>query len=53
LAILLDVRYRIPLTNIHFGWDAVVGLVPVAGDLLMATVSMGLIRNGVSITRTR
>jgi hypothetical protein len=45
LATLLDARYRIPLTRIHFGWDAVVGLVPVVGDLLMAAVSMGLIRD--------
>lgn len=45
LAMLLDARYRIPLTRIHFGWDAVVGLVPVGGDLLMAAVSMGLIRD--------
>ena len=45
LAMLLDARYRIPLTRIHFGWDAVVGLVPVAGDLLMAAVSLSLIRD--------
>jgi hypothetical protein len=45
LATLLDARYRIPLTRIHFGWDAVVGVVPVVGDLLMATVSLGLVRD--------
>jgi hypothetical protein len=45
LAMLLDARYRIPLTRIHFGWDAVVGLVPVVGDLLMAAVSLGLVRD--------
>ena len=45
LAMLLDARYRIPLTRIHFGWDAVVGVVPVVGDLLMATVSLGLVRD--------
>jgi hypothetical protein len=45
LALLLDARFRIPLTRIHFGWDAVVGLVPVAGDLLMAAISVSLIRD--------
>ena len=28
----LDSRYRIPLTNIRFGWDAILGLVPGLGD---------------------
>lgn len=45
LAMLLDARFRIPLTRIHFGWDAIVGLVPVAGDLLMAAISVSLIRD--------
>ncbi len=45
LAMVLDARFRIPLTKIHFGWDAVVGLIPVAGDLLMAAVSLSLIRD--------
>lgn len=44
-AVLLDARYRIPLTNIHVGWDAAIGLVPVFGDLMMAAVSIGLIRD--------
>jgi hypothetical protein len=45
LAMLLDAKYRIPLTRIYFGWDAVVGLVLVAGDLLMAAVSACLFRD--------
>lgn len=45
VALLLDARYRIPLTNIHLGWDAIVGLIPLAGDLLMAAISMDLIRD--------
>lgn len=40
---LLDARFRIPLTKISFGWDAVAGLIPVAGDFLMAAVSVSLI----------
>jgi hypothetical protein len=45
LSMLLDARFRIPLTRIHFGLDAIVGLVPVAGDLLMAAVAVSLIRD--------
>lgn len=45
LATLLDARFRIPLTRIHFGWDPVVGLVPVVGDLAMAAASVSLIRD--------
>lgn len=33
LAHALDSRYRIPLTNIRFGWDAILGLVPGIGDV--------------------
>jgi hypothetical protein len=53
LAILLDARYRIPLSKIYFGWDAAVGLVPVAGDLLMAAVSIGLIRDARRLGASR
>lgn len=28
----LDSRYRLPFTNIWFGWDAILGLVPGIGD---------------------
>jgi hypothetical protein len=53
LAMLLDARFRIPLTKIHFGWDAVVGLIPVAGDLLMAAVSVSLIRDARTLGARR
>jgi hypothetical protein len=42
-AFLLDSRYCIPWTNIHFGWDPIIGIAPVVGDLLMAGVSAKLI----------
>ncbi|WP_308916756.1 DUF4112 domain-containing protein [Jannaschia sp. LMIT008] len=29
----LDSRYRVPGTNIRFGWDALLGLVPGIGDV--------------------
>lgn len=36
----LDARFRVPLTRIHFGWDAVWGLIPIAGDLASAAFSI-------------
>jgi hypothetical protein len=36
----LDAQFRIPLTRIHFGWDAVLGLMPIAGDLASASFSV-------------
>jgi hypothetical protein len=40
----LDSRFRIPLTNIRFGWDPLVGIVPILGDLAMAAASFHIIR---------
>ena len=40
---LLDSRYRVPFTNVRFGWDAIVGLLPVAGDLVTAAASLHLV----------
>lgn len=34
LAELLDSKFTIPGTTIKFGWDALIGLIPVAGDTL-------------------
>lgn len=51
LATLLDARFRVPLTRIRFGWDAILGLVPGVGDgiallpslyVLGAAVRLGL-----------
>jgi len=42
-ATLLDGRYRIPFTRVRFGWDAIVGLLPIVGDLVMAAVSLYLV----------
>jgi hypothetical protein len=43
LASLLDDRFRIPGTNIRFGVDAIIGLVPGVGDAIGATLSSYLI----------
>lgn len=36
----LDAQYRIPFTRIYFGWDPIIGIVPIAGDLACATLSV-------------
>jgi len=35
----MDSRFRIPGTNIHFGFDALIGLVPGVGDLISFLIS--------------
>lgn len=40
LADLLDSRFRIPGTQVRFGLDPVLGLVPGIGDLLSAAISL-------------
>lgn len=52
LAKLMDNRFRIPGTNIRFGLDALIGLIPGAGDLSTFAVSgymlLLMARNGAS-----
>jgi hypothetical protein len=36
----LDAQYRIPYTRIYFGWDPIIGIVPIAGDLACAALSV-------------
>jgi hypothetical protein len=54
LAKLLDTAVKIPGTNVRFGLDALIGLVPGAGDLVSGLLSVYLItqagRMGVSRT---
>ncbi|MGE0851349.1 MAG: DUF4112 domain-containing protein [Hyphomicrobiaceae bacterium] len=42
-ASLLDSRYPIPFTRVRFGWDAIVGLLPVVGDVVTAAVGLHLV----------
>ena len=44
MATLLDSRYCVPYTRIRFGWDAIIGLLPVVGDLATAAASLHLVR---------
>ncbi|MEA2993038.1 MAG: hypothetical protein QOD40_1958 [Alphaproteobacteria bacterium] len=43
LAALLDTAFIIPGTDIRFGFDALVGLVPVVGDALTTAVSLWIV----------
>jgi hypothetical protein len=44
LAALLDTAFIIPGTNLRFGFDALVGLVPGIGDALTTAVSLWLVK---------
>lgn len=52
LSSLLDNRFRIPFTNIRFGVDFLIGLVPYAGDMISFAISSLLVvamaRHGAS-----
>jgi len=39
----LDEAFRVPGTSIRFGWDPIIGLVPWAGDVLTAILSLAII----------
>ncbi len=43
LARLLDTQWRIPLTSIRFGLDAVAGLLPIIGDGAAGIIGAGII----------
>ena len=49
---IMDSRFRIPGTNIRFGLDFLIGLVPYAGDIVSFLMSSGLVlvmvRHGAS-----
>lgn len=49
LAELLDNHFRLPGTNIRFGWDAIIGLVPVVGDTLSAGLGGLILADAVKI----
>ncbi|TQV77106.1 DUF4112 domain-containing protein [Aliikangiella marina] len=49
LANIADSAIRIPIINIKFGLDFLVGLIPVAGDIIMFLVAYRIIRLGRKI----
>ena len=44
IAELLDGQFRVPGTNVEFGLDALIGMVPGIGDILSGGISLWLIR---------
>lgn len=45
----LDTRFRVPGTNMHFGLDGIIGLVPVAGDAATTAMSAVLIADAAKM----
>jgi len=43
ITLLLDTRFRIPYTNVRFGIDPILGLLPVVGDVASAIVTAVII----------
>jgi hypothetical protein len=44
LAKLLDVAFVLPGTNIRYGIDGIIGLIPVVGDIIVTALSLWLVR---------
>jgi hypothetical protein len=44
LARLLDVAFIVPGTNIRYGIDGLIGLIPVVGDIITTAISLWLVR---------
>jgi len=44
LAKLLDVAFIMPGTNIRYGLDGLIGLIPVVGDLITTAISLWIVR---------
>jgi hypothetical protein len=53
MATLLDSAYCIPYTRVRFGWDAIIGLLPVVGDLVTAAASLHLVRRAHTLGADR
>jgi len=49
LAKLLDVAFVLPGTNVRYGIDGLIGLVPVIGDIVTTAISLWLVREARAI----
>jgi uncharacterized protein DUF4112 len=49
LATLLDVAFVMPGTNIRYGIDGLIGLIPVVGDLITTAISLWIVREARSL----
>ena len=46
---LTEARFRLPLTNLRFGYDAIVGLVPGIGDLVGLVIGLALVVEAIRL----
>jgi hypothetical protein len=46
---LLDQRFRVPVLNIRFGMDAIIGLIPGVGDLIGMVLGYGLVLEAIRL----
>lgn len=49
LAKLLDVAFIVPGTNIRYGIDGIIGLIPVVGDVVTTAIQLWLVREARAI----
>lgn len=49
LAKLLDVAFIVPGTNVRYGIDGLIGLIPVIGDIITTAISLWLVREARSL----
>jgi len=49
LAKLLDVAFILPGTNIRYGIDGLIGLIPVVGDIITTAISLWLVREAKAL----
>ena len=53
LARLLDVAFVVPGTNIRYGIDGLIGLIPVVGDVLTTAISLWIVREARALGAPR
>jgi hypothetical protein len=53
LAWAMDSAYVVPGTNFRFGWDAIIGVMPGAGDVVGAAVSIYIVYEGARLGASR
>src|SRR5262245_11582735 len=53
LATLLDTAFLIPGTNIRFGLDALIGLIPGVGDAITTLISLYIVREARALGASR
>jgi len=51
LSFLMDRAFEVPGTRVRFGFNSVLLLLPLAGDLIATLISLGIVSIGVSLVR--